>query len=217
MSAAQVVLPLVWATVSSGLTGCREADEGVPGRHKGPHALRLVMAESQPKPAETRQPPQPELAFYRKYTEAMLQRYMQLSFESGRVSSLLGREFFRGNVSHCSIKGFDDVVIFVRDFDACLKLLPPGQQHLMRRIAMEGYTHRETSAMLGISLRTVLRRYAEALDRLTGMLMERKMMEPFTATGQAPVENHSALNLVKGVEVFESAQAYESNRLAPEK
>lgn len=39
--------------------------------------------------------PRVELAFYRKYTEGMLRRYLRLSMNSGRVPSLLGRELFR--------------------------------------------------------------------------------------------------------------------------
>ncbi len=35
--------------------------------------------------------PKVELAFYRKYTEGMLRRYLRLSMLSGRVPSLLGR------------------------------------------------------------------------------------------------------------------------------
>ena len=56
-----------------------------------------------------------EMAFYRKYTEGMLRRYVQMSMESGKVPSLLGKEMFRGNVTSCRVGGFDDAVIFVHD------------------------------------------------------------------------------------------------------
>lgn len=39
------------------------------------------------------------MAFYRKYTEAMLQRYVRMSMEAGKVPSLLGQEMFHGNVT----------------------------------------------------------------------------------------------------------------------
>ena len=76
MSAALVILPVIWATES--LEMAEEHTES-------------ALAIQQEEDSETRQAP-PEMAFYRKYTEAMLRRYMQMSTESGRVPSLLGRE-----------------------------------------------------------------------------------------------------------------------------
>ncbi len=144
MSAALVILPVVWATEA------REAVEAAV----------------------------PELAFYRKYTEGMLRRYMRLSMEAGRAPSLLGREMFRGKVTNYRVHGFDDVVIFVHDVDRCMAKLDEEQQHLIRRIALQEYTQGETATILGLSLRTVVRRYAEALDRLTGIFLERRLLEP---------------------------------------
>lgn len=122
------------------------------------------------------------LEFYRKYTEAMLRRYVRLSMEAGRVPSMLGRELFRGHVSTHKVQSFEDVSNFVHDISRCLLLLDPGQQHLVRRIALEEYTQEETAGMLGMSLRTVIRRYREAIDRLTRTLLERRMLEPLKAT-----------------------------------
>jgi hypothetical protein len=44
-----------------------------------------------------------ERRIYRARTVTMLRRYMRYSIETGRVPSLLGREFFRdaGDVLHC--------------------------------------------------------------------------------------------------------------------
>ena len=117
-------------------------------------------------------------AFYRKYTEAMLRRYMTMSFENGRVPSLLGRELFRGQASSFEVHSFEDVSNFVHDIGRCLQTLDAGQRHLVRRIALEEYTMEETAAMLGMSLRTVVRRYREAIDRMTRVLLERKLMAP---------------------------------------
>ncbi len=144
MSAALVILPVVWAT-------------------EAPVAERVSV---------------PELAFYRKYTEGMLRRYMRLSMEAGRAPSLLGREMFRGKVTNYRVQGFDDVVIFVHDVEKCMAKLDDGQQHLIRRIALQEYTQGETATILGLSLRTVVRRYAEALDELTGIFLERRLLEP---------------------------------------
>jgi DNA-binding NarL/FixJ family response regulator len=107
----------------------------------------------------------------------MLQRYLRLSLEAGRVPSLMGRELFRGDVSHCTMQGFDDAVIFVHDVGNCIARLTPGKQHLVRRIALQGYSHGETAAMLGICHKTVSRHYASALDQLTAMLIRGKLLQ----------------------------------------
>lgn len=153
----------------------------VPGRRKGPHSLRLVQAHAvdpvqAPAPRALPVRPQPQLAFYRKYTEAMLRRYLTMSMEAGRVPSLLGRDLFRGNVSHCTVTGFDDVIIFVEDVNKCLAKLDPVQRFLVRKIAMEGYTQGETAALRGLPLRSVIRRYTDAIDRLTRLFLERNLL-----------------------------------------
>jgi hypothetical protein len=95
----------------------------------------------------------------------------------GRVPSFLGRELFRGDVTHCTVSGFDDVVIFVADIDRCIALLDKGPQYLIRRIGMQQYTQAETAEMTGIPLRNVIRRYNRALDDLTRILLERQLMQ----------------------------------------
>ena len=66
------------------------------------------------------------MAFYRKYTEAMLRRYQTMSMEAGRVPSLLGRELFRGHVTSHTVHSFEDVVIYVHDVEKCLAKLDQG-------------------------------------------------------------------------------------------
>ena len=158
MSAALVILPMVWATAAQ--------------QQPELHAVVEVVAQQQAAP---------ELAFYRKYTEAMLRRYMRLSMEAGRAPSLLGREMFRGKVTNYRVLGFDDVVIFVHDVEKCLAKLDEGQQYLIRRIALQEYTQGETAGMMGVGLRTIVRRYAEALDLLTKIFLERNLLEPLKA------------------------------------
>ena len=160
MSAALVILPAVWATAA-------------PSRGK-----TLPEVVQQKKTA-------PELAFYRKYTEGMLRRYVRLSMEAGRAPSLLGREMFRGKVTSYRVHSFEDVVIFVHDVETCLKKLNEGQQHLIRRIALQEFTQAETAGLLGLSLRSVHRQYADALDELTEIFLERKLLEPAKACQEA--------------------------------
>ena len=156
MSAALVILPMVWATAVQ-------------------EEMRAVVE------TVTQQQAAPELAFYRKYTEGMLRRYMRLSMEAGRAPSLLGREMFRGKVTNYRVHGFDDVVIFVHDVETCLAKLDEGQQYLIKRIALQEYTHAETAGMMGLCMKTVTRRYARALDELTEIFLERKLLEPLKA------------------------------------
>jgi hypothetical protein len=161
MSAALAILPVVWATAAAEAVG-----------------------EKQPEVVE-RPRTAPEVAFYRKYTEGLLRRSMRLSMEWGRTPSLLGREMFRGRVTNYSVKGFDDVVIFVVDVESCVARLTEGSQHLVRRIALQEFTQAETASLLGLPLRTVNRRYAYALDELTEIFLERELLEPSKAGREA--------------------------------
>lgn len=123
----------------------------------------------------------PEMAFYRKYTEGMLRRYLRLSMEKGRVPSLLGQEMFRGRVTRYKIRSFEDVVIFVHDVEMCLKRLTEAEQDLLERIAIQEYTQGEAAGLLGMSLRTVVRKYAAAVDVLTGHFLDTGLLEPLMA------------------------------------
>ena len=122
--------------------------------------------------------PKVEVAFYRKYTEAMLRRYLRLSMQSGRVPSLLGRELFQGNVTSYRMHGFEDAVIFCFDVEKRLARLEVMEQQLIKRIALQQYTQGEAAGLLGLSLRSSIRQYGSALDRLTRMFLEARMLEP---------------------------------------
>lgn len=155
-AAVAVVLPVVWATAQP------EAISSQPARKANTDV-------------------NPELAFYRKYTEGLLRRYMKLSMEAGRAPSLLGREMFRGKVTQYRVHSFDDVVIFVHDVESCLKLLDTDQNLLITRIALQEYTQTETAAMLNLPVRTLVRRYEATIDRLTRLFLERRLLEPLVA------------------------------------
>lgn len=121
--------------------------------------------------------PKPELAFYRKYTEAMLRRFARLSLSVGRMPALLGHDAFRGKMSTYRVTSFEDSVIFVYDMEKCLKKLDGFSQELIRRIALQEYTQGEAAGLLGVSLRTIVRRYGEAIDRLTRILLEHRLLQ----------------------------------------
>jgi len=152
MSAALAILPVVWATVEA-----QDADVS--------RSAQLCEVDS-------------GVAFYRKYTEALLRRYVKMAMEAGRAPSLLGREMFRGNVTHYRVQCFDDVVIFVHDVEQCLGKLDRDDEVVIDRVALQEYTHGEAARLIGLPLRTLVRRYERALDQLTGMFLERKILEP---------------------------------------
>lgn len=119
-----------------------------------------------------------DIAVYRKFTQALLHRYLRMCMEAGKVPSLMGREVLRGHASSYRVDSFDDVVIFLHDVDRCLDQLGPRQQKLVRRIAIEQYTVGETAVELRVDPRTIVRQYAWALDRLTRIFLRAKMLEP---------------------------------------
>jgi Sigma-70, region 4 len=118
-----------------------------------------------------------EVAFYRKYTEGMLRRYMYRSMEIGRVPSLLGDFSFRGKSSNRKGYTFEDSVIFVHDVERCLARLNRLERELVGRIALQEYTLAETAELTGMSVRTVVRRYSEALDRLTQVFLRLELLQ----------------------------------------
>ena len=190
MSAALVILPQVWATAEAG-------PASPVTERKGPHRLRLVGRMEawgqQAAPAIVSRPlaeanERGNFAFYRKYTEAMLRRSLKMSLEVARVPSMMGQSMFRARVTSYKVRGFDDVVNFVADVDNCVAKLDQSQQHLIRRIGMQQYTHGEFAAMTGLSMRTVIRQYNEALDDLTRIFLRRRMMEPMMASHDPQAE-----------------------------
>ena len=142
-------------------------------------AVAEAVGAIKPEPAvRPSSEPKVELAFYRKYTEGMLRRYLRLSMQSGRVPSLLGRELFRGNVTSYRVHGFEDAVIFCLDVEKRLGRLQVMDQQLIKRIALQQHTQGEAAGMLGLSLRNCIRQYGHALDRLTAMFLEAGLLEP---------------------------------------
>ena len=117
------------------------------------------------------------MAFYRRYTELLLRRYMQVSMRMGRVPSVLGNCMFRGKVSSYRIHTFEDAVIFVYDIEKCLRRLSAEETELIARIALQEYTQAEAAALTGQSLRSVVRKYGEAVDGLTKIFLEKNLLE----------------------------------------
>jgi predicted DNA-binding protein (UPF0251 family) len=159
-----VMLPRVWAVAETG-----EVDASVSESHGVPVLVVETPAGSRPKV---------EMAFYRKYTQALLRKYLRMSMEAGRVPSLLGRELFRGHVSSYRMNSFEDVVVFCMDVERCLARLNPEEKELIRRVALQEYTQSEAAAVMGMSLRFVVQQYGYAIDKVTKMLLAGGLLEP---------------------------------------
>ena len=102
---------------------------------------------------------------------------MRLSLSVGRMPALLGHDAFRGRMSTYRVKSFEDSVIFVYDVEKCLKKLDGFSQELIRRISIQEYTQGETAELLRVSLRTIVRRYGEAIDKLTRIFLDHKLLD----------------------------------------
>ena len=127
-----------------------------------------------------------ELWLYRDRTMGLLRRYRRISIEVGRLPSLLGRELFRTRVSSYHVTSFEEAVIFVRDVECRLQKLNEFDRKLLTRIIFQEYTHDEAAQMLGCWRRTIGRRFAEALDRLSGFLLDAGLLLRFPdATSKA--------------------------------
>ncbi|TCK71989.1 hypothetical protein [Acidipila rosea] len=129
------------------------------------------------KEEETDKEPLSTVAFYRRHTEVLLRRYMQISMLMGRVPSMIGSGVFRGRVSSYRVRSFEDAVIFVYDVEKCLKRLDAPMLELITRIALQEYTQSEAAGLTGQSLRSVVRKYSQALDQLTAIFLELEILQ----------------------------------------
>jgi hypothetical protein len=126
-----------------------------------------------------------ELCLYRDRTVVLLRRYLRMSLDAGRLPSLLGREFFRTRVTGYLAHTFEDLVIFVHDVEASLDELDGMDQQLIAMIVLQEHGRDEVARMLGHTRRTVVRRYAEALDRVSKIFLRKRIMERFPVTDEA--------------------------------
>lgn len=141
--------------------------------------LPYVWAESAKEQTRSAPIPVPAdgIAFYRKRTELLLRRYMFVSLQTGRVPSLIGKSVFRGKASSYRMHNFEDAVIFLFDIEKCLKRLDPFGRELIARIALQEYTQEETAQLIGHSVRTIVRKYAETIDTLSRIFLDLELLE----------------------------------------
>jgi hypothetical protein len=114
---------------------------------------------------------------YRGRTVAMLRRYMRYSIETGRLPSLLGREFFRAKVSAYTVVTFEDRVIFVHDMERCLEKLDEFSRQLIARHILQEHDQAATGRLLNCTERTVRTWMPIALDLLSEILVDVGLLE----------------------------------------
>jgi Sigma-70, region 4 len=113
---------------------------------------------------------------YRDRTISMLRRYARAAVELGRLPSLLGREFFRARVTSYTVHTFEDAIIFAFDMERSLEELTPLERVIIGRLVLQEYTQHEVARMLHIGQSTVQRRYFDALDHLTEILLQNSLL-----------------------------------------
>jgi len=118
-----------------------------------------------------------ERRIYRARTVGMLRRYMRYSIETGRLPSLLGREFFRTQVTSYTVVTFEDRVIFVHDMEKCLEKMDEFSRQLIARHVLQEHDQAATARLLNCSERTVRTYVPIALDVLTEILLEVGLLE----------------------------------------
>ena len=139
----------------------------------------------------------PDLWPYRDRTVGMLRRYLRLAIEVGRLPSLLGREFFRTRITSYHTQTFEDSVILVHDVEVCLELLDAVDRTLIGMIVMQERSQDETAILLQCTRRTIVRRYGEALDRVSAIFLKRNILTRLpcrSAISEKPVKRAKATN-----------------------
>jgi hypothetical protein len=119
---------------------------------------------------------------YRGRAVAMLRRYMKYSIETGRLPSLLGREFFRAKVTSYTVVTFEDRVIFVHDMERCLDRLDEFSRQLIARHILQEHDRWATAKLLHCNEKTVRRYTPVVLDMLIEILLEVGLMERLGST-----------------------------------
>jgi hypothetical protein len=113
----------------------------------------------------------PEMVCFRGQTLALVRHFFEISSQVGRVSSLLGREFFRSRVSHHAIPSFEEQAVFVRDVELCLEKLGTDQGEVLTLLGLYDYSADEVSQMKHCSRTLVRQWFNQALDSLSEIFL----------------------------------------------
>jgi len=136
--------------------------------------------------------PRPEILCYRGQTFAIVRHFFEISSQVGRLPSLLGREFFRARVTHHAIPSFEDQAVFVRDVELCFARLSESHAEMITLVALFSFSRDEVAEMLRASRTWVNHRVAEALDALSEIFLQARLLrEDRPDRRQSQVTNRS--------------------------
>jgi DNA-directed RNA polymerase specialized sigma24 family protein len=142
----------------------------------------------------------PDLWFYRHRTQAILERFLRMSMETGKLPSILGQQFFRSHVTSYRASSFEDVVIFVHDVERSLEKLDWLSRELIGKCVLQGFSQDEVARMLGCCRKTIMRRLPDALDKLSEIFLAvgilKPIGEPVNADGEPCQEAKNEENSV---------------------
>ena len=131
-----------------------------------------------------------EYSIFRKHTLKLLQHYLRLSLDYGRIPSVLGGEAMRARVSHTKMRSIEDDTIFIHDMNRCLEReLDEDELRLMALVVFMDCTFEEAAASRGYSIRQTYRMFYDLMDRLTRAFFVRNLLdrEKLMATQRKPM------------------------------
>lgn len=153
------------------------------------HSFPATLPAAAEKTADEFHARELERRTYRGRTVAMLRRYMKYSIETGRLPSVLGREFFRAKVTSYRVGTFEDRVIFVHDMETCLERLDEFSRELIARHILQEHDRCATAKLLHCNEKTVRRLTPLALDMLSEILLDRGLLERVETMQENPGKN----------------------------
>jgi DNA-directed RNA polymerase specialized sigma24 family protein len=140
---------------------------------------QLLLFEMNSPAAEVEAPvedPRPEMLCFRGQALALVRHFFEISSQVGRLPSLLGREFFRARVSHHAVPSFEEQIIFVRDVEMCLEKLDDEHAQIVDLVGLYDFSHDEVAEMLHCPRSSVSRLFAEALDTLSELFLQARLL-----------------------------------------
>ena len=195
-----------WTGARAGCPRDSRQDAGATEEGQKPEIENSDSASDAPIP-ESSWEEERERRIYRARTVTMLRRYMRYSIETGRLPSLLGREFFRTQVTSYTVVTFEDRVIFVHDMETCLNKLDEFSRQIIARHVLQEHDQAATARLLGCAERTVRNYVPIALDVLTEILLDVGLLERI-----APIREKSCQGGKTG-EIFVSGWEESKNKL----
>lgn len=119
---------------------------------------------------------EPETVCFRGQTIAIVRHFFEISSQVGRLPSILGREFFQAKVSHHAVPSFEDQAVFVHDIEHCLLKLSDEHARMIMMVGLYDFSKDEVAALLRRCRSWVTQRYIEALDALTQIFLDAKVL-----------------------------------------